>query len=124
MPETTDNTKIIEPFSDKYSDNDTVIVGVYTAIMSNSNVDRTDIVYIGTDRNKAIDALWKNYKDFYADGSPENGKYKKKDFIKAVEQDHDSAYIQFSRSHINFELHKNNVELNKDACIAIVRPDK
>lgn len=86
-------------------------VDVYTAIMSNSNCDRIDILYIGTERNKAIDMLWKNYNDYYAEGHPENGKYNKKEFIKAAENDNDSAYIQFTRSHINFELHKYQAEL-------------
>lgn len=76
---------------------------IYIATVNNSDVDRLDIVYAGKDHSRAADALWKAYNEL---NENKNVKYKKDAFIKAAEQSDNSAYIQFSDSHINFELHE------------------
>lgn len=105
------------------SDNKADVIEIYVAIVSYSKADRTDIAYIGTDRNEAIDRLWEAYKEYYADDTPDNDKYTKKKFIAAAETNDSSAYLQYSTSHINFELHKSTAEINTDAHIVTQKPD-
>ena len=94
-----------------------ITVEIYTALMSNSEADRTDIVYIGTDRGEAVDKLWKQYNETYDEYRDEvDSDYEryatKENFVKKAEQNDNSAFIEFSMSHINFELHKKTATLD------------
>ncbi len=88
---------------------------IYIATMSNSEVDRIDIIYVGKSETAAEDALWTAYCEFYGDNDYDNTigkKYKsKKEFTDAAKQEFDSAYIQFNHSHLNFELHCEDADI-------------
>lgn len=80
---------------------------VYIALMSNSEADRTDIVYCGENEETAASSLWKAYNEYRNTDNPtDDQNYKYEDFVKAAKQANNSAYLQFSDYHINFELHE------------------
>lgn len=86
---------------------------IYIALMVCSDADRTDIVYSGTNRQKAIDCLWNAYINMKTEDDYENKSYTKNEFTKAAETNNNSAYLQASDYHINFELHTADLDMNQ-----------
>lgn len=81
---------------------------IYLALMSDSDADRTDILYLGPNKNAAEEALWSEYHDAYAEALEKGNdtpKYDRQTIIKDASDPDNSAYVQFSDFHINFELH-------------------
>lgn len=85
---------------------------LYIGIINNSENNRVQIAYCGSDRKQAVTTMFSAYKrDFKeakADGGLEEGssQYKKKEFEEACFDDRGSACIQYFCSHTNYEIHE------------------
>lgn len=85
---------------------------LYVAIVRSSDCDRSDICYVGHDKQSAERALFASYNDVYEinQGNVDEAfcpKYKTiSDFIFAATMTHSSAYIACYDHDISFELHE------------------
>lgn len=83
---------------------------IYVATVNHSETDRLDVLYVGFNRERAIEKLWTSYNSLHDEyvydmDDEEKEKYDKDMFIKAAENPDNSAFIQLPDFHINFELH-------------------